>query len=313
LIRKLALLLLTSCSPHWAPVGPALDRAALSVAPVAEEQALVAGGALGSGGDALLAIVSGGSVQRIATNIGATFWWVHAFSATDAWVVGENGTAGHFDGTTLTLETTPTTLTLYGVWGASTDDLWAVGGEPGAGNVVLRRDASGWRQVTSPTAAGAYFKIWGSSANDVFICGEGATILHWDGSAFTVQPTGISPTNTLLTVAGRSSTEVYAVGGFGLGVVLAYDGTRWSQLTDPALDTVAGLAGVSIDSDGTLMLAGAGGTKLHGRPGALIDDTLEPPRDDLHGTAARFGRLWAVGGNYLAPMGVARTGVIARR
>src|SRR5437773_521857 len=82
-----------------------------------------------------------------------------------------------------------------------------------ADGVILRRDASGWRVIASPTATGAYFKVWGSSANDVFICGQGGTILHWDGAALTPQPTGLAANVTLFTVHGRAPNDVYAVGG----------------------------------------------------------------------------------------------------
>ncbi len=197
------------------------------------------------------------------------------------------------------------------MWGASPDDAWAVGGLPDVDGVILRKDASGWRVIASPTSTGAYFKVWGSSANDVFICGQGGTILHWDGAALAPQPTGLAANVTLFTVHGRAPNDVYAVGGLGSAVVLHYDGTAWTPLADPALAHAPGLAGVSVDGDGTLVVSGANGTLLRGRPGALADESRAVTSEDLHAVSIRGGDVFTVGGNYFAPAPAVRRGVVA--
>jgi hypothetical protein len=58
---------------------------------------------------------------------------------------------------------------------------------------------------------------------------------------------------------------------------------------------------------------GEAGTKLRGRPGALVDDSAQAPYADLHGAFALPDVEWVAGGNWLAPAGTARTGTIARR
>jgi hypothetical protein len=118
---------------------------------------------------------------------------------------------------------------------------------------------------------------------------------------------------TLFTVHGRSRDDVAAVGGFGRGVAIHYDGTRWSAIDDPLLAQVGSLAGVAVAEDGTLAIVGAGGIKLRGKPGALTEDTLDPPRDDLHAAFSLGSSFFSVGGNYLAPPGAVRHGVLARR
>jgi len=177
----------------------------------------------------------------------------------------------------------------------------------------LDRDGGAWSTVTTPTPAGAYFKVWGSAEDDVFVCGEGGTIVHWDGKTWSAQESGVAKNVTLFTVHGRSRDDVVAVGGFGRGVAVRYDGTRWSPLGDPLLDGAGSLAGVSVDADGTITIVGASGTKLRGRAGTMVDDTLDPPRDDLHAAFSIEGTHYAVGGNYLAPPGASRHGVLARR
>ena len=290
-----------------------LDRAALSVALPSAETAFVVGGDLGTGGSPLFLHYDSGAWHRVPTTGDSTYWWVHPLSPTNAWTVGEKGAIAHWDGSALTTDTPLTDRTLYGIWGTADDNLWAVGGKPGSDGVLLHRDAGGWQLVPAPVPFVAFFKIWGSAANDIFVCGEGGTILHWDGTTWTAQPSGVPQSTTLFTVAGRSATEVYAVGGLGRGVVLRYDGQSWQPLADPALAQIGALSGVAVDSDGSLVLVGAAGTKLHGKPGALVDDSFDAPRDDLHAAAIRAGELFAVGGNYVAPAGVVRTGVVAHR
>jgi photosystem II stability/assembly factor-like uncharacterized protein len=243
--------------------------------------------------------------------VGPPLVQVFALSPTDVYTVGEQGSIWHYDGTTITPMPSGTDRTLYGVWGTSANDLWAVGGKPGTDGVLLHKDATGWTVQPSPVPFVAFFKVWGTSSSDVFVCGEGGTILHFDGQTWTPQPTGEPPSTTLFTVAGRSPTDVYAVGGFGHPVALHYDGTTWSPLSDPALSQASSLAGVSVDTDGSVILVGASGTRLRGHPGSLLDDTDFAPRDDLHATAFIHGQIFAVGGNYVSPPGSPRHGVIA--
>ncbi len=269
------------------------------------------GGALGSGGEGLLVHFDGSAWSTIPLGTTATLWWVFGLGPRDVYLVGEQGTILHWDGSAVTSMTSGTASTLYGIWGTGADDLWSVGGRPGQDGVLLHKDASGWQVLPSPVPFVAFFKIWGVAANDIFLCGEGGTIVHYDGAAWTVQPTGLSSTTTLFTIAGRSHGEVYSVGGFGKAVAMRYDGAAWSPMPDALLANTGSLAGVSVDPhDGTLILVGEGGIKLRGKPGALVDESAEAPHDDLHSAFYLDGELYTVGGNYLAPTGAARHGVI---
>ncbi len=309
----LLVVFLAACDARWQESVPDLDRVPLSLYVAGRDEVFASGGALGSGGDALFLHLQGGTPSQIPTGTKNTLWWLHGFSSSDIFLVGEQGTILHWNGSAVSAEPSGTTKTLYGVWGPGAADLWAVGGMPGRDNVLLRRQGGAWTVQPSPTPSGAYFKIWGSAADDIFICGEGGTILHYDGAAWSKQDTGLPASTTLFTVHGRSRSDVVAVGGFGRGVALHYDGTRWSTLPDALFSSVGSLAGAAMDSDGRVMLVGAAGTKLRGMPGALIEDTAEGPRDDLHGAAFVDGVAFAVGGNYLAPPGATRHGVLARR
>ncbi len=294
----------------WSAVLPSLDRVPLSVWADSPRDVFVAGGPLGSPGDALLLHYDGSAWHEIPTSTSATLWWVFALSPTDVYLAGESGTILRFDGAQLTPMTSGTTKTLYGIWGASDGDLWAVGGDPDLDGVILRNDGTGWRTIANPTTSGAYFKVWGSSSSDVFICGQGGTILHWDGQQLSSQPTGLDPRTTLFTVAGRAPNDVFAVGGLGNATALHYDGASWAPLGDAVLAESDALAGVSVAASGEVVLVGANGTVLRGKPGALVDESRLAVSADLHGTVDAGGEIFAVGGNYFAPAPAARHGVV---
>jgi hypothetical protein len=84
----------------------------------------------------------------------------------------------------------------------------------------------------SPPQCGDLWDVWGSSRSDVFAVGEDGTILHYDGSVWSTQPSGTG--SFLLGVYGTSSSDIWAVGGYG--TILHYNGSAWS--TVKALKTV---------------------------------------------------------------------------
>jgi hypothetical protein len=250
-------LLLCGCPQQgWTAVGGSLDRAGLSVWSPGAGEVFVTGGGLGNGTNGMLLHLKGKAWSAIDLGTTDSLWWVHGFSATDLFLVGENGAIFRSDGVTATRMTSGTTATLYGVWGSSPTDVWAVGGSPGffgPNDVLLHFDGVTWSAVKPPELLDVtYFKVWGTAANDVFAVGLGGIIIHYDGSTWTRQTSGV--TTTLLTVAGRSPTDVYAVGGPPT-TLLHYDGTQWSKVEGP--ESVSGLTGVSAAADGTVYVVGS--------------------------------------------------------
>ena len=309
----LLVLLVAGCGPggsSWSVPLSALDRVPLSVVERAPHDVWIVGGALGSGGNALVLHDDGSAWHAYDIATDATLWWVAPADATRVWAVGERGTV--VLGPPFSTVSVPTTATLYGVW-SSSGQTWLVGGVPDLSGVILHDDGSGsgFRDVTPTGTTSAFFKVWGSGSDDVFICGQGGAMWHWDGSALSAQATGLGRNVPLFTVAGRAPNDVFAVGGLGNATALHYDGASWSPLGDAVLADASGLAGVSVDADGTVALVGAGGTKLRGHPGALVDESAQATRADLHAVSLVGGELFTVGGNYQAPPGAARMGVVA--
>lgn len=231
--------------------------------------------------------------------------WVYGFGPDDLFVVGERGAILHYDGSAWTAQESGTMESLWGVWGAAPDDVYAVGGIPFAGGVptVLHYDGSAWSTVELPELERAnvfaFFKVWGSGPSDVYVVGQRGVVMHYDGSAWTEM--GIGATQDLISVWGTGPDRVAIVGGRGNGYVHRFDGTSWEQVQPFAMP---GLNGVWLQGD-VIHAVGEQGTI------ARFDfDTLELLEDDVQDTFLAFhaifgdgARLTTVGGNFSMPMG----------
>jgi len=232
--------------------------------------------------------------------------WVFCHDTDSIWSVGNDATALYYDGQTWQKHETPTDQTLWGVWGADPDDMWTVGGkgqEEGQAT-ILRNQGSGWEQVEIPEIQKdkvyAFFKVWGTSADNVYIVGQRGVMLHWNGSELAEVETGTD--EDLISLWGTGPDRIAAVGGRTNGVVARYDGTSW---TTTALDLAPGLNGVWMGDPDTIHVAGNMATLL-----TLDFETLEEREYDIN-TALDFhaifgganGNISAVGGNFRAPNG----------
>jgi hypothetical protein len=87
---------------------------------------------------------------------------------------------------------------------------------------------AGWTYMTSGTTNSLH-DVWGSSGSDVFVVGDGGTILHYNGNTWSTMTSGT--TNWLSGVWGSSGSDVFAVGG---STILHYDGINWSSMSSGA-------------------------------------------------------------------------------
>ena len=117
-------------------------------------------------------------------------------SGSDVFAVGNGGTIAHYDGSVWSAMASGTAQQLNGVWGSSGSDVLAVGN----GGTIAHYDGSAWSAMASGTAQ-RLNGVWGSSGNDVFAVGVNGTILHYDGivppDTTTVPTTTISTTTTV--------------------------------------------------------------------------------------------------------------------
>ena len=172
-------------------------------------------------------------------------------SASDVFAVGNSGTILHYNGTTWLSMTSGTTQELRGVWGSSGNDVFAVGYY----GTILHYNGTSWSTMSSGGTA-HLMSVWGSSGNDVFAVAQGGTILHYNGTTWSSMTSGT--TQHLWDVWGNSGSDVFAVGYYG--TIVHYNGTTWSSMPS---GTTQGLNAVWGSSGNDVFVAGIGGIIVH--------------------------------------------------
>ena len=143
------------------------------------------------------------------------------------------------------------------LWGSDLKNLYAVGREIAPGPPVdhgmpldasmpphtassqrallIRREASGWKEVQVPHMAGLA-SIWGFDAKNIFMVGRGSPatggliqMVRFDGATFKTQPLGAGV--MINAIWGTSPNNVYAVGD--KGAVYHHDGSYWKAAPSP--------------------------------------------------------------------------------
>lgn len=225
--------------------------------------------------------------------------WGQVFEDKTAVVVGNAGTILRFDGTLWSLQPAPSREDLWGVWGARSDDVWAVGGaglQDGQAT-VLHYDGATWQAVLLPALqrpnVWAFFKVWGASADDVYVVGQNGAMLHFDGSRWGELGVGIG--DDLIAIYGVGHDRIAVVGGRSSGVVATFDGGHW---TTKQLAPLPGLNGVWMGTADTIHVAGIDGT-LAELDFATLTARAQYQRTDMvfHALHGAGSRLLAVGGN----------------
>ena len=226
--------------------------------------------------------------------------WVYGVDG-KVWAVGQAGAIVRREGGAWVAEDSTVDNILWGIWGASEDELWAVGGDGFSDNpVLLRRSADTWEQVALPdlgTEAYGLFKIWGTADDDVWAVGDGGSTVHWDGNLWTAYPTdeGVD----LISVWGSDDEGVVAVGGRASGRLARWTGSDWASETL----SVPGLNGVWVDPAGGVTAVGNQGTILDVEPDAfgfeMEDSGTLLVLHAVYGFSG--GPRFAVGGSLLSP------------
>ncbi len=282
--------------PEWTSAHESADWW-MSVAAPTDTDRWIAGGTAEVG--ALLR-VAGGAVERVSPDADVGLLnWIHAFSPSDMIVVGNAGAVLRGDGTTWAQVAVPTDLDLWGVWGASPSDVWAVGGDAMAGPpIVLRDTGGGFEPVELPplgAGVGTFFKVWGSAADDVYVIGQRGAVLHWDGTALRTVDVGVA--DDLIGIWGTSADRIALVGGRATGAAALWDGSSWRQ---PDLSGFPGLNGVWFDGDivHVVGVAGSAGTLGFGSAEVTSRYTIDTPVF-LHAIiGSPSGALTTVGGDF---------------
>jgi hypothetical protein len=227
---------------------------------------------------------------------GLDLWWVFGFDGGDVFFTGSGGTILRYRNAAFERMATPRSGIIFGLWGATPDDLWAVGtGDDGHG-IVWRYDGVAWRdaEIAPADLPNLVLKVHGQRADDIWISSAGGVALHWDGAALTRMPTGV--TSSLFSIV-TTPDLVIAVGGVaGLGEIVEYGAAGWS--TQPSLITVP-WRGAAAGNDHVYAVGESGAVGERTSAGWQL---LEPrPVTDVNFHAAWVdpkGGLWGVGGMF---------------
>jgi hypothetical protein len=230
------------------------------------------------------------------TGSGAYFFGVFGTAASDVWEVGMDGGAAkgvvdHWDGSSWTPIVNPFVsapgqpVDLTGVWSSGPGKVWV-----GGNHVLSKYDGTTW---TPDPLGTTHFvtRIFGFSATDIWALADGSTVLHYDGTKWSVQSTLSDPAAGLW---GSGPKDIWAVGY----AIFHFDGTSWK--TTPSTATLNAVWG-SAKND--VYAVGSRGTLLH------FDGTKWKPEDS--GTANDLYGVWGSSADHVFVGG--QFGAVLRR
>ncbi len=146
---------------------------------------------------------------------------IHANSASDVWVVGDNGTIAHFEGGAQWEGIkSPTSKHLRAVWASAPDNVWAAG----LNGTMVRFNEGKWTVVPTPSEDLDFNALWGSDPNDIYASAKGGILLRWDGVKWRIIAAPV--TQTMRAVWGTGPKDVWAVGD--KGAIYHNAGGGWS-------------------------------------------------------------------------------------
>ena len=206
--------------------------------------------------------------KQTVGNPNAAYYGIAGSGSSDVWAVGDVYFA-HWNGSTWTPTPAPSGANgnpFYSVWLSGPGAGWAVGEQA----VYAQLSAGAWTFVGHSSNGYAYHGVWGSSAKDVYIVGNGHSIAgvgnpllveHYDGTAWTDISSTIDPSRSmspLNAVWGTDATHVWAVGDGGN--VLFWNGTLWKPLLSGAASTES-LSAIWGSGPADVWVAGSGGVR----------------------------------------------------
>jgi hypothetical protein len=249
-----------------------LPGALIGVSGTSEKDVWAVGGNPSDGSGAFVLHFDGQWTRKPTGHMG-DLWWVHAFPTGPVFFGGSNGTILRYASDSFEKLPTPGTATVFGIWGTSPDELWAVGGDPATPGTafVWRFDGTNWSaaQGFPSVPVAAWFKVWGRAADDVRFVGMDGAIVHFDGEGFAQIA---SPTNRrLLTLFAEPDGRYTAVGGVSQAVILEDAGGTWKDVS-PEPPTHAMIGVRTRGEDG--YAAGTAGSVMRRKNGVWVDEPL---------------------------------------
>ncbi len=187
----------------------------------------------------------------------------------DIFVVGDDGTIRHFDGSNWSTMDSRFDKTLFSVWGRSNTDVYAVGSD----GVILHYDGNVWDSMPTPISL-TLFSVWGFDEAKIYAVGQAGKVLSYDSSLDEWVEINIETPSNLVSVWGTSDDNLFASGiNDTIYRFLPMDNV-WTAFGSLPV-TVWDLHGDPSESD--FHLCGVGGLVARGDP-AEEEFTLIAPR-----------------------------------
>ncbi|MEL6179624.1 MAG: hypothetical protein AAFS10_11765, partial [Myxococcota bacterium] len=289
----------------WSQVVDSPDAALLSVHGTSASNVYAVGSDSGAGPVAIH--WNGERWESLELGLRGDLWWVHVvgdvvfMTGSDAHVVRYQ--AGQFE----RMQTPGLGKhTVFGLWAASPEDVYAVGAVAGRNGFIWHYDGTAWSEVALPEEipvdenrdTSPFFKVWGSSADDVCVVGQGGVILRGSAAAgFRVLD---SPGEKTLFTVHFANDRFYTVGGDTGGVLLVLDG---AEVMDETPANAALIQGVWATETGEVWASGARGSVFRKLPGGPFEQQTTGVASDVASLHAIWvdpgGGVWAVGGEVL--------------
>lgn len=294
--------------PTWQLLASELPSALLSVSGRSASDVYAVGADKGHG--PLVLHFDGTAWKALPTGQRGDLWWVQALPDGPVLMAGAGAAVLRYDGQRFERLPTPGLAkhTVFGVWGKSAQDFYAVGSASGRDGFIWHYRGDRFEAEKLPLdvprmAEGdipGFFKVWGTG-NDVWVVGAAGAILHRTGSSpFVVVASGTK--DTLFTTHGTAS-RLLAVGGGSNGALLELVGPRFHDASPPSTGLIQGVFASDAFGD---WASGERGLVYHrtgNKPFAVVDHGLSlPATSSLHSIFVdAAGGVWSAGGNVLTP------------
>jgi hypothetical protein len=298
-------------TPEWQLLATELPSALLSVSGRSPTDMYTVGADKGQG--PLVLHFDGKVWKQLHTGSTGDLWWVQAMANGPVLMAGANGTVLRLEGEHFERLPTPGLgkQTVYGVWGTSGADFYAVGSAGGRNGFVWHYQGNKFEKEALPlhlprvaeNEIPGFFKVWGVG-DDVWVVGAGGTVLHRKGSApFAVVPT--STKDTLFTVHGTGD-RLLVVGGASNGVLYQLESgspPRFRDASPPGTGLIQGVFASDRYGDWASGERGYVYTRTGTAPFAMVEHGFPlPPTSSLHSIFVdETGGVWSAGGNVLTP------------
>jgi len=237
---------------------------------------------------------------RVPVGPSGDLWWVTGVGG-QVYAAGTGGRVVRYDPATGDLAdlSTGVPVVLFGVWGSSTNDVWAVGGNDDGSlprSALMHHDGVSWTSVELPQDGNnrTLFKVWGAAADDVWVCGQAGLLMHFDGDAWSVVPSGTF--ESLFTIHGAAPT--IAVGGAVQPTIVEDLTGGFSSVAVPAGSN--NMRGVFVPATGEPWACGLAGTLMRRVNGSWsrVGGLPALQANDFHAVALDdAGGLYVVGGD----------------